>query len=69
MKYVQCNLQKGFEEITSWIPKKFAKKGRYLKIKDNDGWLVKSVGAVEMEEESVRDRSQDYKKTRIASDI
>ena len=68
MNYRQCKLKKGNTETTSWIPEKFAKKGKFLKLKDDNGWEVISVGGM-MDEKEVQDRSRDYKKTRLASDI
>jgi len=59
---------------TSWIPSKLAVKGKFLKIKNlvtgrwSDGWKVAEVYAVHLTE-AVEDRSQDYKRTRKASDI
>jgi len=68
MKYCQCKMRKGSTEATSWIPEKFAKKGKYLKLKGDNGWQVISVGTA-AEEKSVLARERDFKKTRKASDI
>jgi hypothetical protein len=75
---VQCDLSKlvengGVSVTTSWLPERFAKVGRYVKLKRDDdswedGWQVVSTGA-RMKESILRDRSQDYKRTRQASDI
>jgi hypothetical protein len=40
----QCILNKNNRWQTAWIPKQFAVKGKYLRILDEDGWQVKSVG-------------------------
>ncbi len=70
--YHQCWLVRGHARQMAWIPAKFAVAGRYLKLTQNgeaeDGWQVAGVGA-RMAEEVVRERSQDYKHTRQASDI
>ncbi len=70
--YHQCWLVRGHARQMAWIPAKFAVAGRYLKLTDagvtEDGWQVAGVGA-RMSEEIVRERSQDYKHTRQASDI
>lgn len=75
--YKQCKLQKGLFHTTSWIPEKFAVKGKYVKLKRegatgikkwDNGWLVVEVGS-RMKEEEVLVRSQDYKHQRKASDI
>jgi hypothetical protein len=38
--YRQCHLSKGTTKEVVWIPEKFAKTGKYLLIKDSDGWRV-----------------------------
>lgn len=53
----------------SWIPEQFAKVGKFLKINDDNGWEVKKVYNIVQTSEENNKRSQDYKKTRIASDI
>ena len=70
--YRQCWLTRGSARQMAWIPEKFAVAGRFLRLTDagisEDGWQVTGVGA-QMAEETVRERSQDYKHTRRASDI
>ena len=68
MKFYQCKLRKGSIEDISWIPEKYAEKGKFLRIKDDNGWEVIEVFSF-MDEKELIPRSQDYKKTRIASDI
>ena len=68
MYYKQCQLRKRNTIQTSWIPERFARQGKYLKLKGDDGWLVESVGN-RMEEKMVLERSQDHKHQRKASDI
>ena len=55
--YKQCRLVKRTDEsvteLVSWIPEKFAVKGKYIKLKGaddawEDGWLVRSVGKMEI---------------------
>lgn len=58
----------------SWLPKEFAKAGRYVKLKErdqwDDGWKVTEAYPTAMRtQEEIVERSQDYKKTRRASDI
>jgi len=64
---VQCNLSRGSARKTAWLPQRFAKKGKALKIKGVDGWIVMSCGT-KLEEKKVLERSQDYKHQRKASD-
>jgi hypothetical protein len=63
------------ETTTSWIPEKFAIRGKVIKLENRetgeqtDGWKVIMVGSKRKESDEVIERSQDYKKTRKASDI
>lgn len=71
--YRQCELRKKNSIQITWIPEEFAKKGKYIKLlQDNntwdDGWQVTEVGVRE-EDKIVAERSQDYKHQRKASDI
>ena len=76
MFYRQCSLEKKTPEGTlnqvSWIPEEFAKKGKFIKLKEGeewqDGWKVINVGG-RKEEKEVRERSRDHKNQREASDI
>jgi len=58
----------------TWIPEEFAKEGKILELKNpqtgewDNGWTVEKVYA-RSEESYVRERSQDYKHQRKASDI
>ena len=69
--YRQCRLAKGNARQVAWIPEKFAVAGRYLRLTEagvsEDGWQVTGIGA-RLTEAYVRERSQDYKHTRQASD-
>lgn len=59
-------------QYTAWIPDDLAEDGSYVKIKFEDGWedgwLVSKVYNT-LPSSVVFERSQDYKKTRKASDI
>jgi len=58
--HVQCILQKNNRQETSWIPKKYAVVGQYIKLKKNnewsDGWKVTSIGAIK-ESEQIQEQS------------
>lgn len=45
---LECQLEAAVARVVSWIPAKFAVRGKTLKLKDNgvwtDGWKVMSVG-------------------------
>jgi hypothetical protein len=64
----QCKLQKGITFQMSWIPEKFAKVGKFVKLKDDDGWEVVEVYAT-MDSKKVQERSIDYRNQRKVSDI
>lgn len=48
MIYTQCILQKGSVQQTSFIPSKFARIGKCIKLKNEDGWdngwIVAEIG-------------------------
>ena len=54
MNYCQCVLTRGPESQVTWIPDKFAKLGKTLKLKEEhgweDGWTVSTIWATENEE-------------------
>lgn len=71
--YRQCHLIRGNEHQTSWIPSEIANVNQTVKLKEDDGtwdegWQVTAVFN-ELPYEVVRERGQDYKKTRKASDV
>jgi hypothetical protein len=62
MKYhIQCNMQRNNVHYTAWIPEEKAHVGRVLKIIDEDGWVVTSVGTLKQPSKWINERSQDYK--------
>lgn len=69
--YCQCWLARGNSRQMAWIPEKFAKAGRFLRLTDagvsENGWQVIGIGT-RLTETYLRERSQDYKHTRKASD-
>ena len=64
MIYKQCVIQKDTTKTTTWIPEKYAHKGKILKLKDNgvweDGWAVVSVGSA-LDEKYLSDSHKDIK--------
>jgi len=68
MNHRQCKLKKGNIYQVSWIPEKYSKIGKYLKLKNDDGWQVIKVNSI-MDSKEVSKRSIDYKNQRKASDI
>ena len=74
----QCKFKKGNFYTTTWIPKKFAIKGKFVKIKMirnyseivwEDGWEIIAVYQPSRLSKHIIERSEDYKNTRKASDI
>lgn len=72
MNHCQCTLKNGTMYTVSWIPEKFAKVGKFVKLKDleewQDGWEVVEVG-IKKDSKEVQKRSVDYRHQRKASDI
>jgi len=72
MYHVQCVLNKDNIYQTSWIPEKYAKMGKWLKLKMDgkweDGWQVIERGHRELTE-NVKKRENDYKRMRTVTDI
>jgi len=72
-QYKQCRLRRptkdGTEETVAFLPEKFAVKGKWLKIGDINGWQVVSASGRKLSATTVNANSQDYKKTRRASDV
>jgi hypothetical protein len=50
MNYKQCRLRNGTRYMVSWLPEKFAKKGKVLRLHDDDGWIVMDVWGTDTEE-------------------
>jgi len=67
MNHYQCKLKKGNTFTTSWIPEKYAKKGKFIRLKE-DEWEVIHVGSM-MDSKKVQQRSTDYRNQRKMSDI
>ena len=59
MNYSQCKLRKGNLNQVTWIPSKFAKVGKVLRLKDDDGWVVTEIWKTEPEE-YVKARNKDH---------
>lgn len=60
--YVQCYLQNKKRVTTAWLPKTKAKLGKFLRLKDDDGWLVKWVGKHEKStEEIIAEKERNHK--------
>ncbi len=70
--HVQCTLVKGAAKQVSWIPAKFAKAGRPIKLKEGDewedGWIVEHVGS-KMLTADVMARQNDHKNMKKVTDI
>lgn len=40
----QCKLRRGSTEKVAWIPERFARRGKWLRLFNVDGWQVISTG-------------------------
>ena len=56
-------------EQVAWIPEEFAIIGKYIKIKDQDGWRVKTVGSRRQSEDYVQDHERDFLGHRKRTDV
>lgn len=65
--HYQCKLErKGWHTVT-WIPDKYAKVGKIVKLGNHDWEVIKVYS--KMDSRKVQQRSVDYKSQREASDI
>ncbi len=74
MAYRQCYLVRGVSRQVSWIPEKYAKMNKTIRVKDEDGnwdngWVVQHVGRVRLEHDQVMECSRAFRYQRKASDI
>ncbi len=70
--YCQCQLVQGVRHQTSWIPQKFAVKGRVLRLKNADGewengWKVENVSKETRSEDTLPDYRAEVKAHRRAT--
>lgn len=40
IQYTQCLLRRGNEYMYTWLPQKYARKGKVLSLNDKDGYIV-----------------------------
>jgi hypothetical protein len=59
----------GLHVQTTWIPEKFAKIGKILELLGDNGWEVIGVSTERRDSWEVRERSQDWRRQRKASDM
>jgi hypothetical protein len=67
--HTQVAMQRGTTHDVCWIPSKFAVQGKTLRLVDEDGWVVTSVGDLRLPSEYVEERKNDYRTQRRASDV
>jgi hypothetical protein len=76
--YRQCRLTKKVAgstlEQTCWIPSQFAREGKVLRLRGDDGawdngWVVVSVGPFEQSEEEALRGARDWTRNRQATDV
>ncbi len=78
MMYIQCTVTKklpsGVKTTSTFLPEKFAKLGKVLKLQDKnseweDGWVVESVGKDKYDSDYIRRQSREYLNHRKGTDI
>lgn len=63
--YKQCRMsKKGYDDRVGWIPEKFAQKGNFVKLKEDDGWRVEGVGANRLTQAQVMHISMEHTRHR-----
>ncbi|HKR59949.1 MAG TPA: hypothetical protein VJS64_09440 [Pyrinomonadaceae bacterium] len=67
--YAQCRLRRGNVETVAWIPSVFAVRGKYIRIKDVDGWQVIGVGKFLSSEYVLNVLSNEHRHHRNVTDI
>lgn len=77
-KYTQCIMEKKINGVmskkTAFIPDKFAKVGKYVKLQDEkgnwtDSWKVSVATTISMDKEHVLVVESQHKNTRKVSDV
>ena len=68
-RYKQCILQKGNRFKHAWIPIKYAKSDRFLKINKSDGWEVIKVFNFTVEEYQMKMLKTQSRTCRRETDI
>jgi hypothetical protein len=61
MNYKQCRLRKGTTFRVTWLPEKFAKIGKVLRLHDDDGWVVEAIWGTDTEE-NVKAREREHER-------
>ena len=69
MKYYQCLLRKENKEQTSWIPEKYAKVHKCLRIGEEDGWRVIQVSSDGIDEKDAIMQQHIHKTHRKVTDV
>jgi hypothetical protein len=67
--HIQCTLRRGNIRDVCWLPSKFAVEGKYLRIKEENGWQVTGVGDLRLPSDYVEKQKNNYRSQRQASDI
>lgn len=72
--YHQCKLQRGNSTLVSWLPERYARFNKIVKLKQEDGswengWRVMKVFKVKWEGAFLEQYSNSYKHQRKVSDI
>jgi hypothetical protein len=69
MMYKQCTMKNGNKTTTAWIPSKYAKVNKILKIADENGWKVIAVGSEELPYVTIKLKENEHKHHRKRTDL
>lgn len=67
--YKQCTMTKNETSQVAWIPEEFAKVGKFLRLEDDNGWEVTSVGTHRLNGQYIMDHEREYLRHRRVTDI
>ena len=67
--YRQCALKRGSTSQVAWIPEEFARVGKVLRIKEQDGWMVLSVSPTRESRDVLSDREREHIHHRSVTDV
>ena len=67
--YRQCTLTRGTTTQIAWIPEQFAKKDKYLRIGDENGWQVVEFGSHRLSGQYLMEHEREYMNHRNVTDV
>ena len=65
----QCTLTKGTKSQVAWIPEEFAKLNKFVRLFEEDGWQVMTVGATRVSTDYLLTHEREYLNHRKVTDV